>query len=101
MVLQNAPDNQKQTSHDIQKDIMCAAVTKTRIEIVNDLENEYFIILVDESRDVSTKVQMAVGLLFVHIDGHVIMHFLGILHINDTNATTLRQQLMLCLLHMD
>ena len=55
MVLQNAPDNHKLASADIQKDTVCAVAIETRNVIVNDLEDEYFVILVDESRDVSTK----------------------------------------------
>ena len=79
------------TSPDIQKDIVCAAATKTRNAIVNDIENEYFSILVDESQDVSTKEQMAVVLRYVDKKGHVIERFLKILHVYDTSATTLKQ----------
>ena len=91
VVLQNAPENQKMTSPDIQKDIVCAAATETRNAIVNDIKNEYFAILVDESRDVSTKEQMAVVLRYVDKKGHVIERFLEILHVYDTSATTLKQ----------
>jgi len=46
--------------------------------------------LVDESRDVLTKEQMTVVLCYVDKHGHVIKRFLGILHVNDTSATTLK-----------
>jgi len=49
MILQNTSDNQKLTSPNIQKDIVCAAVIETRNAIVNDLGDGYFVILVDES----------------------------------------------------
>ena len=55
MALKNAPDNQQQTSLDIQKDIVCVAATETRNAIVNDLGDEYFNILIDESQDVQLK----------------------------------------------
>ena len=90
VVLENAPENQKLTSPDIQKDIVCCAATETRKAIINDIGDEYFAILVDESRDVSAKEQMAVVLRYVDKYGHVIERFLGILHVNDTSATTLK-----------
>ena len=90
MALKNAPDNQKQTSLDIQKNIVCVAATETRNAIVNDLGDEYFNILVDKSQDVSTKKQMTVVLRYIDKHGHVIERFLGILHVNDTSATTLK-----------
>ena len=90
MILQNTSDNQKLTSPNIQKDIVCAAVIETRNAIVNDLGDGYFVILVDESQDVSTKEQRAVDLRYVNKYGHVIERFLRILHVNDTNATTLK-----------
>ena len=55
MVLQITTDSQKLTSHDIQRDIVCAGAIKTRNAIVNNLGDEYFAILLDVSQDVSTK----------------------------------------------
>jgi len=49
MVSQIAPENTKLTSYDIQKDIVCVAAIETRNAIVNNLRDEYFAILVDES----------------------------------------------------
>ena len=51
---------------------MSAAAKETRNAIVNDVENEYFAILIDESQDASTKEQMSVVLCYVDKHGHVI-----------------------------
>ena len=41
---------------------MCTAVIETKNAFVNDIGNECFAILVDESQDVSTKEHMAIVL---------------------------------------
>ena len=60
--LKNAPKNDKLTSPRIQKEII-NATAKTTEAIIRYLRNELFSILVDESRDVSIKEQMAIVLL--------------------------------------
>ncbi|GMP45667.1 hypothetical protein CsSME_00014115 [Camellia sinensis var. sinensis] len=55
VVLGNTPKNNKLTHHDIQKDIVNAAACETINAIIKDLDNEFFSILVDESRDISVK----------------------------------------------
>ena len=54
-VLQKTPKNSKLTHLDIQKDIVNAAACKTTNAIIEDLDNGFFSILVDESRDISIK----------------------------------------------
>ena len=78
------------TSPDIQKDIVCAAATQTRNTNVNDIQNEYFAILVDESWDINKGADdSCIG--YVDKKGYVTEHFLKILHVYDINATTLKQ----------
>ena len=55
MILQNASDNQKLISPDIQKDIVCTVAIEIRNAIVNDLGDEYFAIMVNESCDCQLK----------------------------------------------
>ncbi|KAM4110991.1 hypothetical protein ACJW30_05G033800 [Castanea mollissima] len=57
-VMQNTWKNCKLTHHDIQKDM--------------DLDNGFFSILVDESRDISVKEQMALVLRYVNKQGIII-----------------------------
>ena len=86
----NTPKNNKLTHHDIQKDIVNAAACETINAIIKDLDNEFFSILVDESRDISVKEQMAVVLRYVDKKGIVIERFLGIVHVSNTTALSLK-----------
>ncbi|CAN1146397.1 Zinc finger MYM-type protein 1 [Linum perenne] len=80
VVLEYAPQNQRMTSPDIQKDIVHAIASEITKAIIKDLENVFFCILVDEARDVSIKEQMAIVLRFVDQNGSVVEKFLGISH---------------------
>ena len=77
VVVENTPGNNKLRHHDIQKDIVSACAIETTNAIVKDLENELFSILVDESRDVSVKEQMAIVVRFVDKRGIVTERFFG------------------------
>ncbi|GMP95388.1 hypothetical protein CsSME_00044462 [Camellia sinensis var. sinensis] len=90
VVLGNTPKNNKLTHHDIQKDIVNAAACETINAIIKDLDNEFFSILDDESRDILVKEQMAVVLRYVDKKGIVIERFLGIVHVSNTTALSLK-----------
>ena len=67
-VLQKAPKNCKLTHPNIQKDIVNAITRETSKAIIKDLDNGFFSISVDESRDISVKEQMALVLRYVNKD---------------------------------
>ncbi|XP_030923416.1 uncharacterized protein LOC115950348 [Quercus lobata] len=89
-VLKNAPKNHQMTSPDIHKEIANAAVVETINAIIKDIGDSLFAIIVDESRDMSTKEKLAIALRYVDKLGHVNEHFLGITHVNNTSAVTLK-----------
>ncbi|CAN6582187.1 unnamed protein product [Malus baccata var. baccata] len=61
VVFENAPKNLKNTSSDIKKDLVCACAIETIDAITKDMEGAFFFsLLVDGSRDSSTKEQMDV-----------------------------------------
>ena len=64
-VLQTDPKNCKLTHLDIQKDIVNAIARETSKAIIKDLDNGFFSILVDESRDILVKEQMSLVLRYV------------------------------------
>ncbi|XP_059285607.1 uncharacterized protein LOC132039078 [Lycium ferocissimum] len=64
-----APKNNQLTSPYIQRDIITACKMETVKYIIKDLNDDYFSILVDESRDVSCKEQMAIVLSPSYIRG--------------------------------
>ena len=55
VTLNNAPENMKLTSPDIQNDIVNAVAVETINIIIKDIGDSLFSILVDESHDISTK----------------------------------------------
>jgi hypothetical protein len=91
VVLENAPENHQMIAGAIQKDIANAAASKTLDAILKDLGESSFAILVDESRDISVKEQLAIVLRYVDKRGHVIERFLGIAHVSNTTAAELKK----------
>ena len=89
-VLQTALKNYKLTHSDIQKDIMNAITRETSKAIIKDLDNGFFSILVDESRDISVKEQMSLVLRYVNKKWIIIKRFLGIVHVASTNTLSLK-----------
>ncbi|XP_052114108.1 uncharacterized protein LOC110278421 [Arachis duranensis] len=65
----------------------CKETTKV---IVDDLGDELFAVLVNEARDISIKEQMSVCLRYVNKEGQVREHFLGLVHVSNTNALSLK-----------
>ncbi|GAV78611.1 DUF4371 domain-containing protein, partial [Cephalotus follicularis] len=76
VVLTNAPENLKLTSPQIQKDIVSAIASEIRETIISEIGDGLFSILIDESRDVSVKEQMAIVLRYVDDKGCVMYTFL-------------------------
>ncbi|XP_042423505.1 uncharacterized protein LOC122011146 [Zingiber officinale] len=90
VALDNAPSNLKMSSPDIQQDIIRSIAYLTTNSILEDLGDELFTILVDEARDVSVKEQMTVALRFVDERGNIVERFLGIIHVSNTTALSLK-----------
>ncbi|XP_075645066.1 uncharacterized protein LOC142616062 [Castanea sativa] len=67
-----------------------AIARETSKAIIEDLGNGFFSVLVDESRDISVKEQMALILRYVNKQGIIIERFLGIVHVASTTALSLK-----------
>ncbi|XP_050111819.1 uncharacterized protein LOC126590398 [Malus sylvestris] len=92
VVFKNAPENLKLTSPDIQKDLVYAAACETTNTIMFDIgDDAFFSVLVDESRDISVKEQMVVVLRYVNTNGQVVERFVGIKHVPNTTAISLKE----------
>ncbi|KAI0520419.1 hypothetical protein KFK09_007893 [Dendrobium nobile] len=88
--LKNAPENLKLIAPEIQKDItrsFAIAITKFISEEIGD---KFYSVLVDESRDTSAKEQMAIIVRFVNKKGNIVERFLGISHVSNTAANSLK-----------
>ncbi|CAI8612368.1 unnamed protein product [Vicia faba] len=86
------------TSPSIQKDIIKIAALKTTKTIINDLGDELFSILADESRDISNKEKMIVILHYVNKYGSIVERFSGIAHVKTTTSISLKTSIndLLC-----
>jgi len=90
VVLKNAPKNNKLTSPRIQKELINCCAKETTKRIIDDLGDDYFAILADESSDVYQKEQLALCLRYVDKKGKVVERFLGVVHVGDTTSATLK-----------
>lgn len=94
-VWKNCRGNLKLTSPGIQKDIVKVAATVTTQVILDDLEDDLFAILIDESHDILVKEKIVLVIHYVNNEGKVIKRFLGVVHVSNTSAQTLRSALEL------
>ena len=75
----------------IQRDIANAVASENLNAILKDLGDSSFAIIVDESRNISVKEQLAIVLHYVDKWGRVIECFLGIAHVNNTTTAELKK----------
>lgn len=90
VINQNAPGNNQMISPAIQKDLTHACASEITVSIIEDIGNNVFSLMVDESRDISVKEQMGVVLRYVNKRGQVIERFLAIVHVSDTSSRSLK-----------
>ncbi|KAJ9545337.1 hypothetical protein OSB04_025044 [Centaurea solstitialis] len=93
VILHNAPKNNQLTSPKIQKDIVTCFAEEVLKSIIGEIGDDVFALLVDESSDVSRKEQMAVVLRFVDKCGMVQERFVGVVHVIDTSALSLKSSI--------
>ncbi|XP_015159760.1 zinc finger MYM-type protein 1-like [Solanum tuberosum] len=91
VILENDPQNDTLTCPMIQKDIDNACAKETLKAIIEDLNGDYFGILVDESKYISHKEQMALVLRSVNKNGEVVERFIYLVHVSDTSSCSLKK----------
>ncbi|KAL3332246.1 hypothetical protein AABB24_032709 [Solanum stoloniferum] len=90
-VLKHAPVNDQLTSPMIQKDIVSACKIDTVKAILEELNGDYFALLVDESFDVSRKEQMTIVFRYIDRMGFVMERLIDIVYVEDTSASSLNE----------
>jgi len=89
-VLKNALGNCNLTCPEIQKQIIQCCAIETRKKIIEELGDEPYVILADESSDISHKEQLALCLCYVDKSGRPCEHFIGVVHVDDTTSLSLK-----------
>jgi len=97
VILENAPKYCKYTSPDIQKEILSIFAMKVRKHIREEIGDAKFSILVDETCDVAKREQMALVFRFVDINGVLQERFFDLIHVKNTKALTLKEELCIVL----
>jgi hypothetical protein len=82
--------NSSMVAPEIQRDIVQCFANEVLHSILDELGNDVFCLLVDESRDVSCKEQMAVVLRYVDQRGIVKERFVSLVHVTGTTFSYLK-----------
>ncbi|XP_076960866.1 uncharacterized protein LOC143637336 [Bidens hawaiensis] len=90
VILGNASGNSQMTSPTIQGEIKQCFAQEVLKQIFDELDNDVFALLVDESSDVSKKEQMAVVIRYVDKSGVVKERLIGFVHVSDTSSLCLK-----------
>ncbi|XP_076930316.1 uncharacterized protein LOC143595062 [Bidens hawaiensis] len=91
VILSNVPKNNQMMAPSIQKEICNCSVAEVVKKIFDELGDDVFSILVDESRDVSKKEQMDVVLRYVDKFGFVKERFVDLVHVMETTVLSLKK----------
>ncbi|KAJ1276093.1 hypothetical protein BS78_05G187800 [Paspalum vaginatum] len=90
----NGRKNYQMVSHHIHKDLTKACSEEVMAIIMDEIGGRKFSVLIDESRDVSIKEQMAMILRFVNDEGKVLERFVGLQHVEKCTAAALKEALV-------
>uniref|UniRef100_I1P6B5 DUF4371 domain-containing protein n=1 Tax=Oryza glaberrima TaxID=4538 RepID=I1P6B5_ORYGL len=91
VVLGNAPTGCQMIDHKIQKQLIGSCAHETTKLVIEELHDECFAILADESSDAYQQEQLALCLRFVNTTGQPVERFLGLVHVEDTTSLTLKE----------
>jgi len=84
VILDKYPGNLKIIVYDIQEDIVCVVAIETTNIILNDLDREFFAILIDKFHNLLVKEEMVIVLHYLMWMDVLLNAFLGIMHVKNT-----------------
>ncbi|XP_056687912.1 uncharacterized protein [Spinacia oleracea] len=91
VVLKSAPGNNQMNAPSIQRELINCCAKETTKLIIEDFGDEFFVILADESSDISQQEQLALCVRYVCKQGRACERFIGIVHVEDTFALSLKK----------
>ncbi|XP_016463846.2 uncharacterized protein LOC107786862 [Nicotiana tabacum] len=94
VILKHALKNDMMASPEIQKNIVSACAQETMKAIIDDMDGDYFKILVDESKNISHHEQMVLALRYVEKKCQVNEPFIGLVRVSDTSAKSLKEAIL-------
>ena len=98
VVLDNALGNNQMIAPTIQKELINSYTKEITKLLIDEIGDDYFGILADESSNVSQKEQMALCLHYVNKNGKIREQFLGIVHVEDTTTLSLKNAIEMLLM---
>jgi hypothetical protein len=98
VVLGNAPNNYQSIDHKIKKQLICCCANETTKIIMDELGDECFVILADESSDAYQQEQLALCLWYVNKIGEPVERFLCLVKDVNTTSLTLKEAIQSLLL---
>ncbi|XP_044354273.1 zinc finger MYM-type protein 1-like [Triticum aestivum] len=98
VVLGNAQQNCQMIDHKIQKQLIGSCAHETTKFVIEELGDECFAILADESSDAYQQEQLALCLRFVNKIGEPVERFLGLAQVADTTSLTLKEAIQTLLM---
>ena len=96
---EKAPKNAFYKSPKIQKEILYVFSNKVKKAIREEIGDAKFCLIVDEAHDESMREQMIIFIRFVDKDGFVRERFFEVVHVLDTSALTLKDEIYSILSH--
>ncbi|XP_073360697.1 uncharacterized protein [Aegilops tauschii subsp. strangulata] len=84
----------KMLAAEIQKDLAKCCAEEVTKAIMREIGDKKFSVLIDESRDISVKEQMAVMLRYVNDKGKAVERFLSLYHVSETTSEALKVALV-------
>ncbi|XP_074290237.1 uncharacterized protein LOC141616967 [Silene latifolia] len=90
VMIKSGSGNLQLIAPSIQREIVNCAAKETLKVIFEELGDDLFGLLVDESSDVSYKEQMAIVLRYLNKQGIVVERCIGVVHVNNTSALSLK-----------
>lgn len=87
----NAPQNCQLIDHKIQKQLISCCAHETTKLIMEELGDECFAVLADESSDAYQQEQLALCLRYVNKMGEPVERFLGLVKVEDTSSLALKE----------
>jgi hypothetical protein len=78
---------------------LCVFARNVQSSICHEIGDARFCLIVDKARDKSRREQMALVIRFVDRSGFIRERFLDIVHVKDTTATSLKEEIFFVLSH--